>query len=163
MPPLRSLSLTFVGIILPTLIAPLARAADELRRPNILFLFADDQRADTLAALGNPIIQTPNLDRLAREGVRFAWASSPVPLTLPAHSSLLSGLLPPHHGLRNNGAGSFPAQTATLATALAGSGYRTAAFVGAYVLDHRFGLSRGFATYDDRMERDASGGVPEDG
>ena len=61
----------------------------------------------------------PALDRLAREGVRFAQASSPAPLTLPAHASLLSGLLPPRHGLRNNGAGAFPADRPTLATALA--------------------------------------------
>ncbi len=131
--------------------------------PNVLLVTLDTVRADHVGCYGDRAAETPALDRLAREGVRFAWASSPVPLTLPAHSSLLSGLLPPHHGLRNNGAGSFPAETATLATALAAAGYRTAAFVGAYVLDHRFGLARGFSTYDDRMERDASGGVPEDG
>jgi Tfp pilus assembly protein PilF len=76
-----------------------------------------------------------------------------VPLTLPSHSSLLSGLLPPHHGLRNNGAGSFPGGKETLATVLSGQGFRTGAFVGAFVLDRRFGLSRGFETYDDEIER----------
>jgi arylsulfatase A-like enzyme/Tfp pilus assembly protein PilF len=111
---------------------------------------------------GDRAAETPALDRLAREGVRFAWASSSVPLTLPSHSTILSGLLPPHHGLRNNGAGRFPAGTATLATTLAAAGYRTGAFVGAFVLDHRFGLSRGFEVYDDEVARDASGGVPDD-
>jgi arylsulfatase A-like enzyme/Flp pilus assembly protein TadD len=113
----------------------------------------DTVRADHLGSYGDAAAETPWLDRLAREGVRFTQASSPVPLTLPSHSSLLSGLLPPHHGLRNNGAGSFPVGRDTLATVLAGQGYRTGAFVGAFVLDRRFGLSRGFATYDDEIER----------
>jgi arylsulfatase A-like enzyme/Flp pilus assembly protein TadD len=126
--------------------------------PNLLLVTLDTVRADHLGAYGDAAAETPSLDRLAREGLRFAAASSPVPLTLPAHSSLLSGLLPPHHGLRNNGAGSFPADRPTLATRLAAAGYRTAAFVGSFVLDHRFGLARGFDTYDDEMERDAAGG-----
>ena len=118
----------------------------------------DTVRADHVGAYGDRAAETPSLDRLAREGVRFAAASSPVPLTLPAHSSLLSGLLPPHHGVRNNGGGALPEGTPTLATVLAARGYRTGAFVGAFVLDHRFGLARGFATYDDEIERDPHAG-----
>jgi choline-sulfatase len=125
---------------------------------NLLLVTLDTVRADHLGAYGCAGAETPALDRLAREGVRFAAAASPVPLTLPAHSSLLSGLLPPHHGLRNNGAGSFPSDLPTLATRLQAAGFRTGAFVGAFVLDHRFGLARGFDVYDDEMERDASGG-----
>jgi choline-sulfatase len=125
---------------------------------NLLLVTLDTVRADHLGAYGDAAAETPSLDRLAREGVRFAAASSPVPLTLPAHSSLLSGLLPPHHGLRNNGAASFPADLPTLATRLSAAGYGTGAFVGSFVLDHRFGLARGFDVYDDEMERDASGG-----
>jgi choline-sulfatase len=119
---------------------------------NVLLVTLDTVRADHVGCYGGAV-PTPALDRLAREGVRFAQASSPVPLTLPAHASLLSGLLPPAHGLRNNGAGAFPADRPTLATALAARGYRTAAFLGAFVLDRRFGLDRGFATYDDEIER----------
>jgi choline-sulfatase len=125
---------------------------------NLLLVTLDTVRADHLGAYGDAAAETPSLDRLAREGVRFAAAASPVPLTLPAHSSLLSGLLPPHHGLRNNGAASFPADLPTLATRLSAAGYGTGAFVGSFVLDHRFGLARGFDVYDDEMERDASGG-----
>ena len=125
---------------------------------NLLLVTLDTVRADHLGSYGYAGAETPALDRLAGEGVRFAAASSPVPLTLPAHSSLLSGFLPPHHGLRNNGAGSFPADLPTLATRLAAAGYRTGAFVGSFVLDHRFGLARGFEVYDDEMERDAAGG-----
>jgi arylsulfatase A-like enzyme/Tfp pilus assembly protein PilF len=118
----------------------------------------DTVRADHLGAYGYAAAETPALDRLAREGVRFAQVSSAVPLTLPSHSSLLSGLLPPHHGLRNNGSGAFPPETATLASVLAGRGWRTGAFVGSFVLDRRFGLARGFDVYDDEIERDPHAG-----
>ncbi|HTQ80097.1 MAG TPA: sulfatase-like hydrolase/transferase [Thermoanaerobaculia bacterium] len=139
-----------------------ANAAGVAAPANLLLVTLDTVRADHVGAYGDRTAETPALDRLAAEGMRFAAASSPVPLTLPAHSSLLSGLLPPHHGLRNNGAGSFPSDRPTLATRLAAAGYRTGAFVGAFVLDHRFGLSRGFGTYDDEMERDATGGLALD-
>ena len=120
---------------------------------NLVLITLDTVRADHLGSYGYAAAETPWLDRLATEGVRFTQASSPVPLTLPSHSSLLSGLLPPHHGLRNNGAGSFPDGRETLATLLSGQGWRTGAFVGAFVLDRRFGLARGFQTYDDEIER----------
>lgn len=126
---------------------------------NLLLVTLDTVRADRIGSYGYEKAETPWLDRLAREGVRFAEASSPVPLTLPSHSSLLSGLLPPHHGLRNNGAGSLPEETTTLATLLAGDRYRTGAFVGAFVLDRRFGLARGFEVYDDEVERDPAAGA----
>jgi arylsulfatase A-like enzyme/Flp pilus assembly protein TadD len=119
----------------------------------------DTVRADHLGCYGDREAVTPWLDRLAGEGLRFANASSAVPLTLPSHTSLLTGLLPPHHGLRNNGVGALRPGTATLATLLAGAGYRTAAFVGAFVLDHRFGLKAGFEVYDDEIERDPKAGA----
>jgi arylsulfatase A-like enzyme/Flp pilus assembly protein TadD len=90
--------------------------------------------------------------------VRFAHAASPVPLTLPAHTSILTGLLPPRHGVRKNGGAALPAGTPTLATRLAAVGYRTGAFVAAFVLDHRFGLQPGFEVYDDEVNRDPSAG-----
>lgn len=120
---------------------------------NLVLITLDTVRADHLGCYGYAGAETPSLDRLAQEGVRFAQASAAVPLTLPSHSSLLSGLLPPHHGLRNNGAGSFPEGRPTVATVLSDQGYRTGAFLGAFVLDRRFGLSRGFQTYDDEIER----------
>ncbi|HKC24758.1 MAG TPA: sulfatase-like hydrolase/transferase, partial [Thermoanaerobaculia bacterium] len=87
-------------------------------------------------------------------GLRFDQAVSAVPLTLPSHATILSGLLPPHHGLRDNGAGRFPADRETMASRFSASGYRTGAFVGSFVLDHRFGLNRGFEIYDDEVNRD---------
>jgi arylsulfatase A-like enzyme/Flp pilus assembly protein TadD len=122
------------------------------RDASIVLVTLDTVRADHLGVYGSTSAVTPNLDRLAASGVRFAEAVSPVPLTLPAHASLLSGLLPPRHGLRNNGAGRFPEEPVTLAAHLRTAGYRTAAFVGAFVLDHRFGLARGFDVYDDEID-----------
>ncbi len=123
-------------------------AKQERRHPNVLLITLDTFRADRIGP------NTPNLSRLAQDGVFFANAGSNVPLTLPSHATILSGLLPLHHGLRNNGAGSFPAELPTLATVFAAAGYRTGAFVSAFVLDHRFGLKRGFDTYDDAIARD---------
>lgn len=116
------------------------------RQPNVLLITLDTFRADRAGI--------PPLDALAREGVRFRAAGTPVPLTLPAHASILSGTLPLHHALHDNGSGVFPAGRETLATLFARRGYRTGAFVSAFVLDHRFGLDRGFQTYDDEVPRD---------
>lgn len=138
----------------------LASAASSRGRPgpagsrNLLLVTLDTVRADHLGAYGYAAAETPALDRLAREGVRFQRTYSAVPLTLPSHATLLSGLLPPRHGLRNNGAGEFPRDRETLATILSAAGYRTGAFTGAFVLDRRFGLARGFEHFDDEIARD---------
>ncbi len=117
---------------------------------NVVLLTIDTLRDDRL---GRGV--SPELDALAASGVRFTTARTTAPLTLPAHTSLLTGQLPPAHGVRLNGQ-TLAADVPTLATVLEAAGYRTAAFVGAYVLDRRFGLARGFDTYDDRVPRSAS-------
>lgn len=122
----------------------------EPKKYNVLLITLDTFRADRIGPL------TPNLQRLAHGSVRFASADSPVPLTLPAHCSLLSGELPLHHGVRNNGADPFPPDAPTLATAFGAASYRTAAFVSSFVLDRRFGLARGFDVYDDQIPRSGS-------
>jgi arylsulfatase A-like enzyme/Flp pilus assembly protein TadD len=119
---------------------------------NILLVTLDTTRADHLGCYGWGRARTPELDRLAREGVRFEWAFSPVPITLPAHASLMTGRYPFAHGVRNNGNFYLGDKFETLATSLHGRGYRTAAFVSSFVLDRRYGLQRGFDTYDDRMD-----------
>ncbi len=116
---------------------------------NIVLVTLDTLRADRL---GRGI--APELDAIAAAGVQFTMARTAVPLTLPAHTTLLTGQLPPAHGVRLNGE-TLGAEVPTLATSLKSAGYRTAAFVGAYVLDRRFGLARGFDTYDDRVPRPA--------
>ena len=126
---------------------------------NLVLVTLDTVRADHLGAYGSSAAVTPWLDGLAREGIRCEQVTAQVPLTLPSHATILSGLLPPHHGLRNNGIGTFPDGPATLATLLSGAGYRTGAFVGAFVLDRRFGLGRGFEVYDDEILRDPGAGT----
>lgn len=119
--------------------------------PSILLVTLDTFRADHVGAHGNREGLTPHLDALAVRGVLFEEALASVPLTLPSHSTILSGLEPPRHGVRNNGTHRFPGGLPTLATLLKARGYATGAFVGAYVLAGRFGLGRGFDRYDDAI------------
>jgi choline-sulfatase len=121
-----------------------------VQKPNVLLITIDTLRADRV---GRGL--TPAIDGLAARGVRFTGARSTVPLTLPSHASIMTGTLPPENGVRVNGVTLGPRPT--LARAFHDAEYRTGAFVGAYVLDRRFGLSGGFDTYDDRVQRDASG------
>jgi choline-sulfatase len=125
----------------------LARARD-----NILLVTIDTMRADRLGAYGYARARTRHLDKLASEGVRFEWAFSPAPITLPAHASILTGLYPFEHGVRNNGNFYLADRFETLPAVLSAQGYRTAAFVSSFVLDRRYGLARGFESYDDRMQ-----------
>ncbi|MEM7481008.1 MAG: sulfatase-like hydrolase/transferase [Acidobacteriota bacterium] len=115
--------------------------------PNVLLVTVDTLRPDALGWIsgGHP---TPAFDALARSGVRTARALSPAPLTLPAHTSLLTGLLPRRHGVRDNGQ-TVPGGLDSLAAALSDAGYGTAAFVSGFPLDSAFGLAQGFAHYDD--------------
>jgi arylsulfatase A-like enzyme/Flp pilus assembly protein TadD len=117
--------------------------------PNVLLVTIDTFRADRLTAGVAPV-----LDRLAATAVRFTAARSAVPLTLPSHATVLTGLMPPAHGVRENGIDALNGAHKTIATALKPAGYRTAAFIGAFVLDRRFGLAQGFDTYDDQIPRD---------
>jgi arylsulfatase A-like enzyme/Tfp pilus assembly protein PilF len=119
---------------------------------NILIVTLDTTRADRLGCYGYAHALTPNLDRLAAEGVRFSHAYSPVPLTLPAHCSLFTGLYPLFHRVRDNGNYFLAPQNETLAEILTGAGYTTAAFIASFVLDSRFGLDQGFGVYDDDLD-----------
>jgi arylsulfatase A-like enzyme len=121
--------------------------------PSVLLVTIDTLRADRLGAYGDAQARTPQLDALARTGVLFERAYTPVPLTLPAHASILTGLLPPQHGVRGNGSFALGPQPRTLAEVLRRRGLATAAFVGAFPLARRFGLDRGFDVYDDAFER----------
>jgi len=121
--------------------------------PNVLLVTLDTLRADHLGCYGAQGAETPSLDAIAQAGVRFDSVTAAAPLTFPAHATLLSGMLPVHHGVHQNGGGAFPDTLPTLATRLHDAGYDTGAFVGAFVLDHRFGLGRGFSVYDDVIPR----------
>jgi len=119
---------------------------------NVLVITLDTTRADRLGCYGYDKVETPSLDSLATNGIRYGDAVTPVPITLPAHASIFTGLYPPNHGARNNGAFEVDAEQLTLAELLKGAGYDTAAFVSAFVLDARFGLSQGFDVYDDEVD-----------
>jgi len=123
-----------------------------LNEVNVVLVTIDTLRADRLGCYGDAETATPNLDRLAREGVRFARAASTVPFTLPAHSSIMTGSYPPRHGIRENVGYALDAGIPTLAERLRAAGRETAGFVSAFVLDRRYGLARGFEVYDDRMQ-----------
>jgi arylsulfatase A-like enzyme/Tfp pilus assembly protein PilF len=130
------------------------------RSSNLLLVTVDTVRADRLGCYGYALAETPAIDRLAHDGVRFARAMATAPLTLPSHASLLTGLLPPRHALHQNGAAALPTSVPTLAEAFQAGGFRTGAFVGSFVLDHRFGLARGFEVYDDELPRDPADQAP---
>lgn len=116
---------------------------------NLLIVTLDTLRFDRLGSYGSKAGLTAHLDRLASEGIRFERVLAHVPLTLPTHTSLFTSLYPTAHGVHDNGTFRVNASLPTLATTLQSAGYRTGAFVGAFVLDARFGLNRGFDVYDD--------------
>ena len=118
---------------------------------NILLVTIDTLRADHLGCYGYSGIETPNLDALARQGVLFENGSAPAPLTGPSHASMMTGVYPTVHKVRNTGGFVLPASQTTLATILQRQGWDTAAFIGSSVLKRRFGLNQGFAVYDDEM------------
>lgn len=120
---------------------------------SLLLVTLDTTRADHLGCYGGKGAQTPVLDRLAAGGTRFDQALSPAPLTLPAHATILSGLDPAVHAVRDNAGFAFPETTDTLATRLKGAGYRTAAFVSSVVLDRGTGIARGFDIFDDQVRQ----------
>jgi arylsulfatase A-like enzyme/tetratricopeptide (TPR) repeat protein len=119
---------------------------------NVLLITLDTTRADHLGCYGHDEAQTTVLDALAEGGIRFVDAVTPVPTTLPSHATILTGLDPPNHGVRNNGEFKLADEHQTLAEILRGRNYRTAAFVSAFVLDERFGLGQGFEHYDDQVD-----------
>jgi arylsulfatase A-like enzyme/Flp pilus assembly protein TadD len=121
-----------------------------LQGANVLLVTIDTLRRDRLGSYGNASGLTPALDRLAASAVRYTRAYSHVPMTLPAHASILTGRTPRGHGVHNNVSFRLSEDVPTLATKLKDAGYRTGAFVGAFVLDARFGLNRSFDAYDDR-------------
>jgi arylsulfatase A-like enzyme/Tfp pilus assembly protein PilF len=122
----------------------------ERLRPPIVLISIDTLRSDRLPAYGHRAGSTPAIDALARDAILFERAYSHYPLTLPSHASVFSGLLPPHHGVRDNVGYRFDgAAHPTLASLLGRAGYDSAAFVSAFVLRAATGIGHGFAHYDD--------------
>jgi len=129
-----------------------ASAAGPGKAPPIILISIDTLRADHLSCYGYQAIETPHLDSLAKGGTLFTAVSSQVPLTLPSHVSLLTSTYPFFNGIQDNGE-TLPPHALTLATLLKAHGYRTAAVVGGFVMDRRFGLNRGFEMYDSEISQ----------
>jgi len=123
---------------------------------NVLLITLDTTRADHIGCYGYRGARTPNLDALAAQGVRFENAYCSVPLTLPSHASIMTGLEPYHHGVHTNGTSFLTAEKITLAERLKERGYQTAAFTASFSVDSRFGLAPGFDIYDDNFETGSS-------
>ena len=121
---------------------------------NLLLISLDTVRADRLGSYRYAAAQTPRIDALASSGLRFEQATTVVPLTLPAHSSLMTGTFPGWHGVRDNGGFYLDDDQRTLAEVLKEHGYRTGGFVGTFVLDRRWGIAQGFDRYFDEFDLD---------
>ncbi len=122
-------------------------------KQNLLLVTIDTLRADRLSCYGSQNPKTPHIDSLAERGVLFSRAFANTSTTLPSHTNILLGTTPLHHGVHENLNFVVSEQLLTLAEHLKDYGYSTGAFVGAYPLDSRFGLSQGFDTYDDNYAR----------
>lgn len=119
---------------------------------NVLIVTIDTLRADRLGSYGYREASTPHLDALAARGQRFSQATTVTPLTLPAHSSLFTGTYPAFHGVRDNGGFYLEDSQTTLAEILRQDGFRTGGFVGAFVLDSRWGIAQGFDRFFDDFD-----------
>ena len=142
-------------LLLPAAILTLLALGCGDRRPqprNLLLITLDTLRADRLGSYGYQAAQTPNLDRLAERGLRFDRAATVMPLTLPAHASLMTGTQPGFHGVRDNGGFYLEDEAETLAELLRADGFRTGGFVGAFVLDSRWGIAQGFDRFFDDFD-----------
>ncbi|MHC5074861.1 MAG: sulfatase-like hydrolase/transferase [Planctomycetota bacterium] len=119
---------------------------------HVILISIDTCRADYLSCYGFSRQTTPNMDKFATESTLFSNVISPVPMTLPAHSSMLTGTIPPYNGVHDNFDYRLDESNITLAEVLKEKGFKTGAIVSAFVLDSQFGLDQGFDTYNDYFE-----------
>ena len=145
---LRSLFFTAVGL------AALSSFAQNQAKsaPNVVLITIDTLRADHLGCYGYKQIKTPNIDALANESARFDRAFAVVPVTLPSHTTIMTGTYPMLSGMHDFSANKLSSSQLTLASILKQSGYQTGAVVAAAVLDSRFGLNQGFDFYYDHFD-----------
>lgn len=152
----RLLALSFM------LLAACAKREATFSGAPVVLISVDTLRSDHLPAYGYRGVQTPNIDALRADSILYERAYSNVPMTLPSHISILTGLLPPEHGVRNNIGYRFDgSKLATLQKTLRDHGYRTGAAVSSYVLRSETGIRDGFDFYDDAIPVAASGALSE--
>jgi len=140
-------ALLIASVVLWYFFAPQTR---EIR--HVLLISIDTCRCDHLGCYGYPLETTPNIDAIAGKGIIFEDAISPQPFTLPAHCTMLTGTIPPFHGVLDNSDYRLSESNSTLAELLKEKGFSTAAFVSSFVLDAQFGLGQGFDLYNDDFE-----------
>jgi arylsulfatase A-like enzyme len=137
-------------------VALLAGACAQAGAPrSVLLITLDTTRADRIGCYGRADAGTENIDALAARGLFFTRALTPVPITLPAHTSLMTASPPPYHGVRDNGAFVADERLETLAESFSAAGFSTAAFVSAFPLTERFGLDQGFDVFEEPRGRGA--------
>ncbi len=153
---MRSLRHRPLAVCAALALLALATGCGRAGRPDVLLVTLDTTRADRLGCYGYGEPTSPAIDRLAAESYVFDNAFTTNPITLPAHTSLLTGTYPLSHGVRNNSSYRVRESVTTLAEILGVRGYQTAAVVGAFVLDSQFNLDQGFDRYDDEVGRDWS-------
>jgi arylsulfatase A-like enzyme/Tfp pilus assembly protein PilF len=149
---LKSVKKSYYFLILVLLLIflfPIFSSAKKEERLNVLLITIDTLRADYLGCYGNGGIETPFIDKLAAEGILFKRAFAHNVVTLPSHINILTGTYPLYHGVRDNSGFRLDEKVVVLSEILKGKNYRTAAFIGAFPLDDRFGLNQGFELYDD--------------
>jgi len=125
---------------------------DQAEDLNYILITVDTLRADRIGCYGFSGISTPTMDMFARRGVKFEKCISTATLTLPSHASLMTGTYPTFHGVRDNGGFLVPQEMTTLAEMMKQNGYKTSAYVAAYVLDSKWGLDQGFDHYFDSFD-----------
>jgi arylsulfatase A-like enzyme len=150
----RKTIITAIAVL--AVIATLAFLAINSSTPeirHIILISIDTCRADYLSCYGYPQETTPHIDAFAKDATLFKNVVSPVPITLPAHSSMLAGTIPPFHGVRNNIFFKLAPSNQTLPEMLKQNGFNTSAIISAFVLDKQFGLDQGFDTYHDTFKK----------
>ncbi|MGK2859208.1 MAG: sulfatase-like hydrolase/transferase [Thermoanaerobaculia bacterium] len=165
----RAISRLALGIVLPLAAAAIFLVSAACGRESslgresaspVIIISIDTLRADRLPVYGYTAVSTPNIDALAKDAIIFENAYAHVPLTLPSHVSMLTGLLPAETGVRNNLGYRFDsAKHPTIPTLLKAKGYATSAAVSAYVLRGATGLADAFDDYDDQIGRVSGGAV----
>jgi arylsulfatase A-like enzyme len=138
-------------LIVAALFIRCAPAESSQDRPNVLFIIVDTLRADHLGCYGDKNIKTPNIDGIARQGTMFRNAFTQVPLTFPSHTTIFTSTYPQYSNMYDNGSNRLDSKAVTLAQLLQDNGYSTAAFVSTVVLDSKYGLNKGFQTYDSNI------------
>ncbi len=152
-PPMEKLRFIFFLISFFTMFLPdCKKGAAPFEKNPIIIISVDTLRADRLKCYGYKRIETPNIDSLAKDGVLFENAYSPAPLTLPSHVSILSGLYPSEHGVKDNIGFEVPESLKTLQVTFKEMGFKTGGIVSAFVLRKETGISHGFDFFDDKME-----------